>query len=181
MKFSRLLKGATLSLACLGMLVPSTGAMAAGPKQAKTHATKVVDVAMKAGTVHGQILNAQGIALDGTVVSIRQGNKEVARTITDKNGKFAAKNLRSGVYQVVAGNTQSVYRVWAEKIAPPSAKPSIAMVSTSKAVRAQMCCGVDAITAITLGAAVTGVTLAAINLSKLNDLEDAVDDIPTSP
>lgn len=181
MKVSRLLKGATLSLACLGMLVPTSGVMAAGPKQVKTHATKVVDVAMKAGTVRGQVLNAEGIALDGTIVSIRQGKKEVARTITDKNGKFTVKNLRSGVYQVVAGKNQSVYRFWAEDIAPPSAKNSVAMVSTNKAVRAQMLGGIDGITAITLGAAITGVTLSAVNLAKINDVQDDVNKIPTSP
>jgi len=180
MKRLRSLRIAALSLACVGMILPHPETLAAGPKKA-TIVPAVTDVALTAnGTVAGQLLNAEGVVLDGAVVSIRKGGKEVARTVTNKNGVFAVKSLKSGQYQVVAGKTQGTFRFWSAKTAPPAASKIVKLVQGKGAVRAQFG-GLDIVTLTTLGAAITGVTLAAVNLSKLNDIEDRVDKIPTSP
>src|SRR3990172_2879606 len=106
MKGSRLLRGtAAVGLACWTFAAQQAAVEAASPKKETKQATKtaqiakVVDVTLASGgVVTGQVVNAQGLGLDGAVVSIRQGNREVAQVVTDKNGNFTAENMRGGVY-----------------------------------------------------------------------------------
>lgn len=174
---------------CCVMLLSPTGAFADNTPAAssKASATKsaevktIRDVELAAGgTFKGQVLNAEGLALGGVEVTLYQGTEQVARTVTDQEGRFAVNNLRGGVYQVNAENTQEVYRLWSEDTAPPAAEQEVAIVSSPKVVRGQIG-GIDFITATALAAAITGVTFAIINYNEIDDLQDKIDLLLASP
>ena len=174
MKGLRRWRGAAVAVASLGMLLPQGDLMAAGSqkKVEKSQAKKAahaVDVALSAGgTFVGTVVDANGLGLEGAAVSIRQGNREVARTATDKNGRFAVKNLRGGLYHVVAGRGEAAYRFWAPNTAPPSARTNALIVSSDRVIRAQWGGGLDTVDYISLGLGATGAILGAIALEKHN-------------
>jgi hypothetical protein len=117
--------------ACLSMLLPPT-AFAASP------IAPANDVALRAGgLLVGQVVDTQGVAKAGAVVSIRQGENEVVRTTTDANGMFAAKGLRGGQYQLQTEDGSSSCRLWATDTAPPAARPAALIVSGDDLVRGQ--------------------------------------------
>jgi hypothetical protein len=181
----QLLKGLAVSMACWGLLCPA-GLMAADKAPAKTTANKVAavqgDIALsKGGTLIGQVVDGQGRALDGAAVSINKDGKEIARTVTSKDGNFSVTGLRGGTYELTAGQTKGVYRLWSEKVAPPAAKAQALLVSSNQTIRGQGYLGPDIVTVSTLATGITGVTLGAISLSKINDVQKQVDKIPTSP
>jgi hypothetical protein len=112
----------------------------------------------------------------------------MAQTVSNKDGFFSVTNLRGGTYEVVAGQGQGTYRLWSANAAPPAAKGQILIVSEKQVTRGQFCdpCaggmgGVDAITLALLGTAVTGVVFGIINYNRLRDIEDKVDNLPSSP
>ncbi len=173
MKRLRFLKGAAVAVASLGMLFPNAGLMAAAPekkvvKAPVKKAAPVVDVALSTGgTFTGQVVDAQGLGLAGATVSIRKGDREVAHTTTDKHGKFAVKNLRGGLYHVVAGQGEASYRLWAPNTAPPSARTKTLIVSNNSKVRGQFG-GMDFVSYAALGLGATGTALGAVALEKVN-------------
>src|SRR5262245_9518502 len=95
---------------CLGVLLSSSaGAIeppAAPPRAmlAQTRRspspTEVTDVALTSdGTFCGQVVEASGRPVPGTIVSLQQSALEVALTSTDSQGCFGLSGLRGGVYQ----------------------------------------------------------------------------------
>lgn len=186
MKSLQFLKAAAVSMACLGIVCPQAELSAAGPQASATSVKSVkkslvADVALgKSGKLSGMVVDSQGIALDGAIVSVRQGKQEVAKAITDKQGRFEAPNLKGGVYHIVAGQGGGLYRFWSEKTAPPIAKAEALVVSGNQIVRAQYG-GLDVITLTTIGASVTAAVLAGLTLSEVNDLDDKVDRLAETP
>lgn len=195
MKGLRFLKRAALGLACAGILAPPTGVQAAGPQQevaAKSQARKIQPVDLELagkGLARGQVVDSQGIGIAGTVVSVRYQNKEVARTVTDKNGHFAVDNLRGGVHTVAAANGTGLYRFWSEKTAPPKSRDQVLVVADAQVVRAQNCdnCddgglgGIDIITGATLGLSVAALVVAIDTNQKVDDLPNNPPPPPASP
>lgn len=120
-------------LACLGMLIPAPAVQAADvahPADAAALASRTVDVALdKAGTLRGQVVDAGGAPVAEVPVVVLQGNREVARTVTDRSGSFAVSGLRGGTYQLAAAGGASVYRLWAADTAPPAARPAALLVA----------------------------------------------------
>ncbi len=169
-----------MGCSCCVMMMSPTGIfakdMVPASKSNKTASVSVIrDVALTSGgTFNGQILNAEGLVVAGTEVKLLQGGEEIAQTVTDQEGHFKVANLRGGVYQVSAQNTQESVRLWAEDTAPPAAESEVVIVSSPQVVRGQIG-GVDAITGIALVAAITGATFAVINYNEINDLEDKLD------
>jgi hypothetical protein len=120
------------AIACLGMLVPPN-ALASPPSNLAN------DVALRdGGLLIGQVVDAQGAAQAGTVVSIVYGDQEVVRTTTDQNGVFAAQGLRGGQYQIATDSGLSVCRLWAPNTAPPAAHEAAIVVTGQDVVRGQM-------------------------------------------
>jgi hypothetical protein len=118
--------------ACLGMLI-SPAALAAPPGQAGA----VIDVALgEGGALAGQVVDAQGAPLAGTVVSLRSGGRQMLQATTDARGAFEMEGVKGGVYEVTAGGHHGVYRLWAPRTAPPAANRGIMAVS-GDAVRGQ--------------------------------------------
>ncbi|MBM82025.1 MAG: hypothetical protein CMJ78_15750 [Planctomycetaceae bacterium] len=199
------LKAIAVCLATLGTILPHQS-LFAGPPASKgkihdanatgdsnlaaslTQRTRKADVKLdEKGRLQGRLLNAQGVGLDGALVTISRGNREVARVVTDSNGTFSVPNLRGGLYMVRSVQSTQLFRVWPAKVAPPVATPTAVMVSKKPVVRGQI--GVmDPMTAIMLGASIAAVTLSAMNLAENNDIEDQLERvnarvnlIPTSP
>ncbi len=143
-------------LACIGLLA---GPVAMG-------ATPVVsDVALApGGTLIGQVVDTQGFSLPNVEVTVRQPGHTVITTVADRSGRFAVSGLRGGLCQVVAANSQNVFRLWAANTAPPAAKASVMMVSSRAAiVRAQLGAGLLSqwgLPALAAGGIVAGIAVA---------------------
>ncbi len=176
----RFVKGAAVSLATLSMVFPQAQLMADGPQSPARAATKstraaaVPDVALTTGgTFSGRVVDHAGKVLEGAQVTVRQGKTEVGKTVTDKEGLYSFKNMKGGVYQVASGNTEGVFRVWAEKTAPPAAKEHALLVMGDKGARGQFG-AVDPTLVILTGIVIADLIVDSITLNKVNDL-------PTSP
>jgi hypothetical protein len=133
MKTRRIVNGVMVSLAAIGFLLPQP-LVAASPAPA----SPVADVALRdGGVLIGQVVDAQGAALGSVPVSLRYQDRELAAAKTSKEGYFAFKDLRGGVYQLTAAQGQGVYRVWSAGTAPPAAQEGALVVSGDKVVRGQ--------------------------------------------
>ncbi len=180
MKGLRLVKGMAVSLACVGMVFPQMNAFAAAPerpaKPVVRPASAMTDVALGAGGVlSGRIVDAQGQPLDGAVVSLKQGSRDVARTVADAQGRFVFRGLKGGAYVIEAGQSRGAYRLWAPQTAPPKAQQQALLVAGGPVVRGQFG-GLDIITLTLLGSSIGALVLSAVNQSDINDVESKVDD-----
>jgi hypothetical protein len=136
------------AVASAGMLFPQVAAAekAASPAEKTASpaaapggaAVRAHDVALQPGGIlAGRLVDAQGTAQPGTVISVQYGEREVARTTTDAQGLFAARGLRGGQYLIVTPTGYSFYRLWAEGTAPPTAQPEAVVVARPDVVRGQ--------------------------------------------
>ncbi len=129
-------------LLTFGMLKPSVATAAPGVGPNTNESRQIRDVALHAeGTLAGQLLDAQGVAIAGVEVAVGKAGKEVARVRTNKQGQFRVDGLTGGVYQVVAAGRISAYRLWAPNTAPPAAQRGLLLVSGTDVVRGQYGCG----------------------------------------
>lgn len=168
----RFVKGAAVSLATLGMVFSQGRLMADGPQSAAKSArvAGVPDVALTTGgTFSGRVVDHAGKVLEGAQVTVRQGKTEIGKTVTNKDGLYTFKNMKGGVYQVASGNTEGVFRVWAEKTAPPAAKEHALLVMGEKGARGQFG-AVDPTLVILTGIVIADLVVDAITLNKVNDL-----------
>ena len=170
MKSLKLVRGAVVALAALGVAFPQWTVVTAGPKSTAkpivrtVAANTILDIGLtQGGTFQGRVVDQTGTAIEGAQVVIRQGKAEVARTITDKQGSFVATNLKGGVYTIASGATEGTYRVWSENTAPPSASGQVLIVTGQNgargqvgAVRGQGTGGGGLLTFVGVGAAVAG-------------------------
>ena len=111
------------AIACISMqLAPIAAAEQAG--------IRPTDIALTSGGIlTGQLTDAKGVALPTAPVAIFSQGKEVIRLQTDKNGAFAVKGLKGGVYQVASPGYIGTFRLWAPNTAPPAAKTGVMMVA----------------------------------------------------
>ncbi|QDU35815.1 hypothetical protein Mal4_00970 [Maioricimonas rarisocia] len=177
MKKASLFGKLAAGLACLGTVLPSAPALAAGPQPVVRTAqqTAVVDVALSAdGSLQGQFVDLQGQPIDGAVVTVHQDGREVATTTTDAKGVYSVENLRGGVYEVAAGNSRQAFRVWSTNAAPPASRSMATIVARGDVVRGQDYYNFGYLEAGLLGTAIAGLTVGIVNLSETNDLEDQI-------
>ena len=125
MKLWKTIGRAAAVLAAVGMLVP-TWAQAEAVQGSRQPA--ILDVALQDGELVGQVLNAEGAPIKGELVSVRQGEREVARVTTDDQGKYNVQGLKTGMYEVATKDGGANYRVWNADIAPPAAQPGALMI-----------------------------------------------------
>jgi len=175
---NKLFRAQITALVCVGLLLSQSVVLADNIPQAK-----VTDVALTAGgTLTGQVVDQQGIAKAGVQVAVRQGRQTLA-TVTDHAGFFRLSGLRGGTCQVMAGQRQAAYRVWAVNTAPPIAQSSVMLVSRDWLVRGANDCdtgygggghggglfsggwGPWVLPALAAGGIITGVAVATSNTS----------------
>ncbi len=138
-----------VGLACFGLLMQTTPSFAGPPVRAESTSSEkpvpkkvvqpaAIDVAMaKDGTISGRVLDAEQNGVAKTEVSIRQGKMEVAKTVTDADGRFEIANVKGGVYVVAANSGYGLFRFWTAKSAPPKSHEKVLLMSNSVVVRAQ--------------------------------------------
>lgn len=148
-------------LACFGLLMQTTPSFAGPPARAESTSANVklddapatssekpapkkvvqpaaIDVAMaKDGTISGRVLDAEQNGVAKTEVTIRQGKMEVAKTVTNADGRFEVANVKGGVYVVAANSGYGLFRFWTAKSAPPKSHEQVLLMSNSIVVRAQ--------------------------------------------
>jgi len=189
MRFQSVLKVLAVGLAVTGIVVPQSVLAAQGtppqPRAKSRIAPAVVDVVLTPdGALIGRVVDDRGRPVDGAVVTFLQKNEKVASSVTDKNGMYVIRDMSGGVYRVVSGQGQAVFRCWTDNMAPASAKTEPVLVSSRLVARAQGISGmggIDTVTLTTIGLSITALTLSAINLNKISNLDDDVNRIPTSP
>lgn len=138
--------------AALGMLMPGHWAAAAdlvthedttaaaptssAPQPAAL--PKINDVALSRGEIlTGVVVDPTGTPVHSAPVALLQSGRELARTNTDRLGRFAFQGLRGGVYQIVASDSAGVFRVWAAGTSPPAARPLAVLIRNPLIVRGQ--------------------------------------------
>ncbi len=135
----------------------------------------LADVALQEdGTLVGRLIDGEGRAIDGAIVSLSQNQGVVGRTATDADGVYRFAKRTGGVYRLTAGRVTRDFRVWPAQAAPPGAQAFATIVETPGVVRAQFG-GLGLGTAVGIGAGVTGVIVGGVGLSKANDAQDDVD------
>jgi hypothetical protein len=160
---------------------PAAEAPTPAPAPRKTEAQKIRDVALaEDGSFTGRVINDQGKPLDGVVVKLTRNDKEVATTNADSQGRFKFVSLKGGLYQVQTPQSQTTYRLWQADVAPAQAMKTVVVNGAAPVVRGQLGF-VDPATMAALGLGIAGVALAGVAVHKLDNLEDDVDKIPTSP
>ncbi|MFH1921995.1 MAG: carboxypeptidase-like regulatory domain-containing protein [Planctomycetota bacterium] len=133
MKSSGLVPQVAVCLAVVGLCIPQL-ALAAAPQA--THGPVMNDLQLREGGVLiGQVVTPENVPAAGIHVSLRSGGRELNVAKTDKNGYFAFRGLKSGVYQLVTAEGQAGYRVWAK--APPGAQSLALVVNGIDTVRGQ--------------------------------------------
>lgn len=172
----RFVKRAAICLAAMGIVLPQAPALAdnATRPAAKAQRASLPDVCLTTGgTLSGRVVDHTGKVLEGAQVTLRVNKEVVATTITNKEGLYSFKDLKGGIYGISSGNTDGVFRVWAEKTAPPSAKEHALLVMGENGARGQFGCCDPTLIILTAGV-IAAVILSAITLDKVNKL-------PTSP
>ena len=173
MKCFSLVRGAAVTLAALGMMIPNAPVMAVGPQRVtvKSVDAKIFDISLQQGAFKGRVVDHTGAPMEGAAITVKQNNKEVARTITDKDGSFEVANMKGGVYSVSSGATEGTYRLWDAKVAPPAAKEQSLLVLGQNGARGQFgCCDPCTGTYIVGGIAIAALTVGIIALVKANDV-----------
>jgi hypothetical protein len=124
------------AIACVGMMVPQVAWSADGLTNAKL---KLVDVQLQDGKVlQGQIVDGQGKPQADADVAVLQDGKVLARTKTNKEGYFAVRDLKTGIYQVASDNGLGNFRVWNADVAPPQAQQGALVVADGSVVRGNL-------------------------------------------
>lgn len=182
----RLVKGAAVSLAALGMMVPQVSLLADAPQpkplvSKAAQPNRIPDLLMTSGsTVTGRVCDHTGKVIEGAKVDLKQNNKVLASTKTNKEGIFSFKEAKGGVYNMSSGNTEGVFRVWPEKMAPPTAKGHALLVMGENGARGQFG-SIDPTLVILTAGIIASVVLSAIAINKTDHLSDQIDQIPVSP
>lgn len=192
------IRGCAVALAASGIVLPTPALQASESQSVKKPATAnqtFADVRFSSeGAFRGRAVDATGNALKNAEIVVRQGNKEVARCRADDKGSFSVPKLKSGAYQVSTGTTEGYFRVWDQKTAPPAARNYALIVTGKNGERGQYGAVENAVDAIEpdvsafprfnpgvvllAAGVVAGVTLSAIQLQRVNQLEDRVESLP---
>lgn len=181
----RMAKGAAAGLATLGMMMPQGYLLAdSAPVKPITKASttnRIFDIALtEGGTFTGRVCDHSGKVVEGQKVVLKQNDKVVDTTITNKDGVYSFKNLKSGVYSPVTGNTEGLFRVWSEKTAPPSAKQHALLVLGENGARGQFG-GIDPTLVLLTAGVIASAVLSGIAINKIDKLQDKVDALSVSP
>jgi len=183
MKGFLLVQRTAVALAAFGMLMPNAVSVAkasdavakAQPSVKIARTGTAADVSLSAkGEFAGRVFDHTGKALEGTEVVVRQGDKVIAKSVTDDKGLFTVAGVKTGAYQVRAGNTEGVFQVWEESAAPESAKGHALLVMGENGARGQYG-AVDPALLLLTAATIAALIIAIISLSEINDNNDKID------
>ena len=84
----------------------------------------------------GRVVNRSGRAIAGARVAMLTSDSKAVSTKTDGTGRFEFQRVRAGGYVLNVGAQSLQVRVWDARVAPPSARKELLLVS-GDVVRAQ--------------------------------------------
>ena len=184
MKTLNLVQGAAVALATVGLMLPAPAVQAAqaAPSNVQTVNASILDIGLQSeGQFAGRVVDHTGTPAQQAEIVVRQGNKEVARTHSDSQGRFQVEGLRGGVYEVSSGKTVGTYRVWQNDVAPPSAKEQALLILGENGTRGQFGAAGGGLVIIA-AAVIASLIISAIAHDRINSVDDKVDSLlPTSP
>ncbi|MFV1965107.1 MAG: carboxypeptidase-like regulatory domain-containing protein, partial [Pirellulaceae bacterium] len=98
----------------------------------------VRDVSLdRTGTLHGVVLDAEGLPAGHVEVKALRQGRFVTRSVTDASGRFRIVGLRGGLWRLEGGNAYGLFRVWAVGTAPPAARDKAVLLPRRPIVRGQ--------------------------------------------
>ena len=176
------LNGALAALAVAGMICQP--ALAAQPASAPAVPNvKLTD----AGALKGRAVDAAGKPMAGQTVELRKAGAVAAKVATGAQGAFVMPKVAPGTYVLAIGPKAAEIRVWEPGVAPAKSLNEALVMAGDPTVRGQQYCpedcppggggffgGLDCITLVTVGSAVTAAVLAGVAVSEINDTNDAV-------
>jgi hypothetical protein len=132
--------GAKLAvLAVIGMVLPQWGFASESAATKATPAFDIIDVTLREdGSLRGQVLDSQGIAVAAADVVVVHQGKVVATVQTDQDGRYVATGLKTGVYQIVTEKGITVCRLWSPAAAPPSSQAEALIVNGEQVIRGSL-------------------------------------------
>ncbi len=150
------------------------------------------------GTLGGLVRDELGRPRPNTVVMVFRDRQVVACARTDVRGTYRVTGLRGGVYRIQAGKQVSVCRLWSAATAPPQAGQRLDIDTSRVLARGQSgedgdrndavhrfgldgVGGLDPFELTMLTTSITSLTLSAVMLSNINELQETVDRLPGSP
>lgn len=165
---------------CARLVVCAAGAallLPALPANAAPAAAQQVrqgtDVVLSGGQLTGQLLDANGKAIEGAVVALSKDGKVIGRTVTKADGSYSLTGLKAGAYNLSIGKTQMPVRLWNKESAPVAAKTQL---NASEVIVRGQDGGIDTTTLVVGGLAVGGLTVGVIALN-----DDDKSSKPASP
>jgi len=149
------------------------------------------------GTLSGRVRDEQGHLLVGAKVVLSRGRQVIAVAVTDDRGEYRIGGLAGGVYRVRVAADETIVRLWSSESAPPQAQEQLVLdagLHESIEARGQGGegldpahrfgldgeGGLDSLEMTMLTTSVISLTLSAVMLSKIDELQDAVDRLPAS-
>lgn len=182
MRLTKFVRGCVVAMTCLSML--SSQLVHAAGVQPNTRGASVTatraqtqDVALQEqGMLAGNLVDDQGAGKAAVPVVVTRQGKLVAKTETDANGRFEVRGLTGGVYEVQTPLGSGVYRLWAPRTAPPSAKTVATVVADGQdqsVIRAQGPMGGSAFGWLANPWVLAGIVAAAIAIPLALDNNDA--------
>ncbi|MCA9079220.1 MAG: carboxypeptidase regulatory-like domain-containing protein [Planctomycetaceae bacterium] len=166
---SRLTTSIVLATAAL-LLVPPP--LLAADRPVATSAAKDISLT-RDGQLQGRVLDSQGRPVEGASLRIRKGDQEQGQAITADQGEFRFAGMKSGLYVLEVAGQPHQLRLWSPQIAPPGAVNDLRLVAGDPTVRGQFGY-LDPLNTSFLLLGVAGVTLSAISLNEINEVEKHV-------
>lgn len=190
MRMHTLLTKAASIAVCFGIFL-------SGPVSAFANNKAIMarDVELSAdGTLHGQVLNAEGQFVENAQVELRFQGTTVARTATTQDGRFEIGGVRGGAHDLTVGSVATPVRLWKTGTAPQGAVSDVVISASEHVVRGQAMdqygnpcntcpptSGFGLIDVVTLAMLATSVTALVIAIDTNNEVDDLAGLIPASP
>lgn len=131
-------------------------------------------VLQESGSLRGSVVNELGQPIAAAKVQVLQGDRVVATTTSNEEGRFAVRSLRNGTHVIRVEGAAQVVRFWSETAAPPTAINDVTIVVQPDAlVRGQAASTPGLLTNPWFIAGVVGVTVGTIMIVENQNDDDA--------
>lgn len=191
----KLVRGAAVVLAAVGIVMPMPTAQAADSRQPGSRAVATAtatDITLsRDSALNGRVVDHAGSVVKQAEIVVRQGNKEIARMTANEAGVFSIAAMKPGTYQVSSGTTEGTFRVWKEQAAPPKSHANALIVLGQNGARGQYggydgmdpgmggFPGFDPTVALLTAGVVGAAVVSGITLSQVNSTKSKVSDLQT--
>lgn len=106
------------------LMVAEPSALANGPMQIRAKDVTLLE----GGLLQGRIQNTSAQPVPDVAVQVFHGEKVVASTKSNSEGRFRIQGLRNGSHLIQVAGTQHQVRFWSESAAPPAAIHEVPIV-----------------------------------------------------